>query len=103
MILKMKIPIKPFGFIELSKAIKVPEINTDLSSLKIFQHYLSKPENIMHYNHNELIINDILRFFGGIYYLSDKSKEERNNLFEKIESSPDNYILKKMRKKQEII
>jgi len=85
---------KALEFIELSKAIKVPDINTYLSSLKIFQYYLSKPDIIMHYNHNELIINDILRFFGGIYYLPDKSKEERNDLFEKIKTSPDNYILK---------
>ena len=90
---------KAFEFIELSKAIKVPDINTYLSSLKIFQYYLSKPDIIMHYNHNELIINDILRFFGGIYYLPDKSKEERNDLFEKIKSSPDNYILKSTEEK----
>ena len=85
---------KALEFIELSKAIKVPDINTYLSSLKIFQYYLSKPDIIMHYNHNELIINYILRFFGGIYYLPDKPKEERNDLFEKIKTSPDNYILK---------
>ena len=53
----------------------------------------------MHYNHNELIINDILRFFGGIYYLPDKLKEERNDLFEKIKTSPDNYILKSTEEK----
>ena len=85
---------KALELIELSKAIRVPDVNTYLSSLKIFQYYLSKPDNIMHYNHNELIINDILRFFGGIYYLPDKSKEERNDLIEKIKVSPDNYILK---------
>ena len=48
---------------------------------------------IMHYNHNELILNDILRFFGGVYYLPDKSKEERNELIEKIKSDPNKYIL----------
>ena len=85
---------KALELIELSKAIRVPDVNTYLSSLKIFQYYLSKPDIIMHYNHNELIINDILRFFGGIYYLPDKSKEERNDLIEKIKASPDNYILK---------
>ena len=90
---------KALEFIELSKAIKVPDINTYLSSLKIFQYYLSKPDIIMHYNHNELIINDILRFFGGIYYLPDKLKEERNDLFEKIKTSPDNYILKSTEEK----
>ena len=87
--------------IELSTAIKVPDINTYLSALKIFQYYLSKPEIIMHYNHNELIINDILRFFGGIYYLPDKPKEERNDLLEKIKSNPDNYILKSDNEKTE--
>ncbi len=85
---------KALKFIELSKAIKVPDINTYLSTLKIFQYYLSNPDIIMHYNHNELIINDILRFFGGIYYLPDKTIEERNDWIEKIKSSPDNYILK---------
>ena len=85
---------KALEFIELSTAIKVPDINTYLSSNKIFQYYLSKPEIIMHYNYNELILNDILRFFGGIYYLPDKSNEERKDLFEKIKSNPDNYILK---------
>ena len=85
---------KALELVELSKAIKVPDVNTYLSSLKIFQYYLSKPDIIMHYNHNELIINDILRFFGGIYYLPDKSKEERNDFIEKIKASPDNYILK---------
>ena len=53
----------------------------------------SKPDIIMHYNHNELILNDILRFFGGVYYLPDKSKEERNELIEKIKSDPNKYIL----------
>ena len=86
-------------FLELSTAIKVPDINTYLSSLKIFQYYLSKPDIIMHYNYNELILNDILRFFGGIYYLPDKSAEERNALFEKIKSEPDKYILKSCEEK----
>ena len=80
-------------FIELSTAIKVPDINTYLTSLKVFQYYLSKPDLIIHYNYNELIINDILRFFGEVYYLPDKSKEERNDIVEKIKSNPDKYIL----------
>ena len=77
----------------LSNAVKVPDINSYLTSLKIYQYYLSKPDIIMHYNHNELILNDILRFFGGVYYLPDKSKEERNELIEKIKSDPNKYIL----------
>ena len=80
-------------FLELSNAVKVPDINSYLTSLKIYQYYLSKPDIIMHYNHNELILNDILRFFGGVYYLPDKSKEERNELIEKIKSDPNKYIL----------
>ena len=85
--------LKAHEFLELSNAVKVPDINTYLTSLKIYQYYLSKPDIIMHYNHNELILNDILRFFGGVYYLPDKSKEERNDLIEKIKSDPDKYIL----------
>ena len=80
-------------FLELSTAIKVPDINTYLTSSKVFQYYLSKPDLIIHYNYNELIINDILRFFGEVYYLPDKSKEERNDIVEKIKSNPDKYIL----------
>ena len=80
-------------FLELSTAVKVPDINTYLTSLKVFQYYLSKPDIIIHYNYNELIINDILRFFGEVYYLPDKSKEELNDIVEKIKSNPDKYIL----------
>ena len=85
--------LKAHEFLELSNAVKVPDINTYLTSLKIYQYYLSKPDIIMHYNHNELILNDILRFFGEVSYLPDKSKEERNDLIEKIKSDPDKYIL----------
>ena len=80
--------------IELSTAIKVPDINTFLTSLKLFQYYLSKPEVIMHYNYNDLIINDILRFFGGIYYIQDMEKEKQTDLFTKIQAEPNKYILK---------
>ena len=80
--------------VELSTAIKVPDINTFLASSKIFQYYLSKPEIIMHYNYNELILNDILRFFGGIYYVPDMEKDKQTELFNKIQSEPNKYILK---------
>ena len=79
--------------IELSTAIKVPDINTFLVSSKLFQYYLSKPDIIMHYNQNELIINDILRFFGGIYYVPDIEKEKQTELFNKIQSDPNKFIL----------
>ena len=80
--------------VELSTAIKVPDINSFLASHKVFQYYLSKPEIIMHYNYNELILNDILRFFGGIYYIPDMDKEKQSELYNKIQSEPNKYILK---------
>ena len=79
--------------IELSTAIKIPDINTFLTSFKVFHYYLSKPDIIMHYNYNDLIINDILRFFGGIYYIPDLDKEKQTELFNKIQSEPNKYIL----------
>ena len=42
--------------IELSTAIKVPDINTFLTTFKIFQYELSKPQILMHYVQNELKI-----------------------------------------------
>ena len=81
-------------FLELSTAIKVPDINTFLITYKIFQYFISKPDIIMHYNYNELILNDILRFFGGIYYIPDIIQEKRKELFEKIKNEEDKYILR---------
>ena len=83
--------------IELSTAIKVPDINTFLTTFKVFQYELSKPNVIKHYCDNELIINDILRFFGGIYYIRDMNDEAKKELFSKIKSDPTKYILKPMR------
>ena len=67
--------------IELSTAIKVPDINTFLTTFKIFQYELSKPQIMMHYCQNDLIINDILRFFGGIYNIRDMDAEKQKELF----------------------
>ena len=83
--------------IELSTAIKVPDINTFLTTFKVFQYELSKPHVMKHYCDNELIINDILRFFGGIYYIRDMNDEAKKELFSKIKSDPTKYILKPMR------
>jgi glutathione synthase len=80
--------------VELSTAIKVPDINTFLASHKIFQYFLSKPDVIMHYNYNELILNDILRFFGGIYFVPDLAKDKQTELFTKIQADPNKFILK---------
>ena len=83
--------------IELSTAIKVPDINTFLTTFKIFQYELSKPKIMIHYCYNELIINDIIRFFGGIYYLRDMDLEKQKELISKIKLEPGKYILKPMR------
>ena len=83
--------------IELSTAIKVPDINTFLTTFKIFQYELSKPKIMMHYCQNDLIINDILRFFGGIYNIRDMDAEKQKELFTQIKSDPNKYILKPMR------
>ena len=80
--------------VELSTAIKVPDINSFLASHKVFQYYLSKPDVIMHYNYNELILNDILRFFGGLYYVPDLEKEKQTELYNKIQAEPNKFILK---------
>ena len=82
--------------VELSTAVKVPDVNTFLASNRIFQYYLSKPDVIMHYNYNELILNDILRFFGGIYYAPDMEKEKQTELYNKIQAEPNKYILKSL-------
>ena len=86
--------------IELSTAVKVPDINTFLTSFKAFHYYLSKPDVIMHYNYNDLILNDILRFFGGVYYAPDLEKEKQTELFNKIQSEPNKYVLKSFKGKK---
>ena len=83
--------------IELSTAIKVPDINTFLTTFKIFQYFLTKPNIMMHYCQNELIINDVLRFFGGIYYIRDMADDKKKELYEKIKNSPNEFILKPMK------
>ena len=83
--------------IELSTAIKIPDINTFLTTFKIFQYELSKPQIMMHYYNNDLLINDVLRFFGGIYYIKDMDQEKQKELFSQIKTDPNKYILKPMR------
>ena len=51
----------------------------------------------MHYCQNELIINDVLRFFGGIYYIRDMADDKKKELYEKIKNSPNEFILKPMK------
>ena len=86
--------------LELSTAIKVPDINTFLTSLKIFHYLLTKPDLIIHYCYNELILNDILRFFGGVYYISDLDSEKQNELLSKIQNDTNKYIFKNFTNKK---
>ena len=51
----------------------------------------------MRYCHTELIINDIIRFFGGIYSIRDMPTEEIKELLNKVKNEPDKYILKPMK------
>ena len=53
----------------------------------------------MHYNYINLIINDILRFFGGIYYIPDLDKEKQTELFNKIQSEQINIFYNHFRGK----
>ena len=50
----------------------------------------------MHYYNTEFVINDILRFFGGIYYVPDMDKEKQTELFNKIRNEPNKYIFKNL-------
>ena len=86
--------------IELSTAVKVPDVNTFLTSFKAFHYFLSKPDVIMHYNYNDLILNDILRFFGGVYYVPDLENEKQAELLNKIQSEPNKYVLKSFKGKK---
>jgi glutathione synthase len=83
--------------IELSTAIKVPNINVFLTSLKVFQYELTKPEILKKYVNEELISNDIIRFFLKIHYLRDMDKEKQKELFNQITSNPHSYIIKPQR------
>ena len=80
--------------IELSNAIKIPNINLFLTSLKVFQYELSKSDIVKKYINEDLISNDLLRFFTKIYYLRDMDKEKQKELFNEITSNPKSYILK---------
>ena len=83
--------------IELSTAIKVPNINLFLTTLKVFQYELTKPDILKKYINEELISNDIIRFFTKIYYLRDMDKEKQKELFNQITSNPHSYVIKPQR------
>ena len=48
-------------------------INLFLTTLKVFQYELTKPDILKKYINEELISNDIIRFFTKIYYLREQN------------------------------
>ena len=80
--------------IELSTAIKVPNINSFLTTFKVFQYYLTKPEILKKFCPEELISNDIIRFFMKIYYVRDMNLEEQKELYAKIMENLNGFVIK---------
>jgi glutathione synthase len=80
--------------IELSTAIKCPNMNTFLCTFKIFQYHLQKPEILKKYLGDELIINDLLRFFTKIYFAQDMDEPSRKNLFTEVLKDVKKFIIK---------
>jgi hypothetical protein len=80
--------------IELSTAIKCPDVDTFLCTFKIFQYSIQKPEILKKFIPEELIANDISRFFKKIYYISDLSYEESQKLIQELKTNYHNYVVK---------
>lgn len=80
--------------IELSTAIKCPNIDTFLCTFKVFQYYLQKPEILAKFLPEPLIANDISRFFAKIYYLKDMNSEQIISLFQQIRADSHKFIVK---------
>jgi glutathione synthase len=80
--------------IELSTAIKVPNINSFLTTFKVFQYYLTKPDILKKFCPEELISNDIIRFFMKIYYVRDMTPEAQKELFAKITENLNDFVVK---------
>ena len=80
--------------IELSTAIKCPNINTFLTTFKVFQYELTKPDVLKKYLTDELIINDISRFFVKLYYIRDMNKDQQKELFTNVTANLDKFVLK---------
>ena len=83
--------------IELTTAIKCPNINTFLCTFKIFQFHLQNPEVIKKFIPVEELANDISRFFAKIISLRDLKEEEKEKLYKEIEEDIGKYIVKPMK------
>lgn len=80
--------------LELSTAIKCPNINTFLCTFKIFQYYLQKNDVHQKFITEELIANDMHRFFVKIHYYADLSDDERKYLFDEMRKDTSKYVVK---------
>ena len=80
--------------IELSTAIKCPNVDTFLCTFKVFQHSLQKSEVMSRFFPEPLIANDISRFFAKIFYVKDMTHDEKTHIFGEIRSDLHKYILK---------
>jgi len=80
--------------IELSTAIKCPNVDYFLCTFKIFQYYLQKPEVLRKFIPDELIAKDISRFFIKIYYVVEMTDEEKIILFDEIRQDLKKYVVK---------
>jgi len=84
--------------LDLSNAIKTPNINTHLCTTKVFQYYLTKQENVMKYLKDEVIVKDLMRFNAEMYYLGDiKDEDERETVITQLKINPDNWVVKPMK------
>ncbi len=80
--------------IELSTAIKCPNIDYFLCTFKLFQYYLNKPDVLRKFIPEELIAKDVSRFFTKIYHLNDMNDEEKLKLLEEIRENVKKYVVK---------
>jgi hypothetical protein len=80
--------------IELSTAIKCPNVDYFLCTLKIFQYHLQKPEVLRKFIPEELIAKDLSRFFMKIYYVVEMTDEEKIILFDDIRRDLKKYVVK---------
>jgi glutathione synthase len=69
-------------------------MDTYLCTFKVFQYQLQKPEILLKYVPEELIANDLRRFFAKIYYVNEMSEEERIKIFKEIREDVHKYIVK---------
>ena len=80
--------------IELSTAIKCPNINTFLTSLQVVQFQLTKADVLKKYITNEEMVNDLLRFFQTEHLLKELPPEQQKELLTKVNGNLDNYMIK---------